>query len=168
MNLNKIENITIDNKTQINTHVEQLQSENIKMQDTPKKVTQELIDKKTKTRGQLISKLQHMKNGVNSNLVRHIAKKDIDSICSYLLEDKHLIEELEKSLETQKMFVNAYKKENQKLQKALEKACIYLENIDNRCAYFEGEYYLAIGHDVKEKSETTIKKEWKEILMKDD
>lgn len=52
-----------------------------------------------KTRGQLISKLQHMKQGNNNNATKHIKHEDIDTICGYLLEDKQKIEKLEKALD---------------------------------------------------------------------
>lgn len=52
-----------------------------------------------KTRGQLISKLQHMKQGNNNNATKHIKHEDIDTICGYLLEDKQEIEKLEKALD---------------------------------------------------------------------
>lgn len=55
-----------------------------------------------------------------------------------------------------------------KLEKALDKACLILENIDNRCAYFEKEYYKAIGKEVSEELEVNTKEEWIEVLMKDD
>lgn len=53
----------------------------------------------TKSRGQLISKLQHMKQGNNNNAIKHIKYEDIDDICNYLLEDKQEIEKLEKALD---------------------------------------------------------------------
>lgn len=49
---------------------------------------------KSKTRGQLISKLQYMKSQPNGNAIQHICYKDIDNICNYLLEDKNEIERL--------------------------------------------------------------------------
>ena len=52
-----------------------------------------------KTRSQLISMLQHMKQGNNNNAIKHIKYEDIDTTCQYLLEDKHEIERLEKILD---------------------------------------------------------------------
>ena len=53
----------------------------------------------TKTRNQLISMLQHMKQGNNNNAIKHIKYEDIDAICDYLAEDKQEIEKLEKALD---------------------------------------------------------------------
>ena len=41
----------------------------------------------TKTRNQLISMLQHMKQENNNNAIKHIKYEDIDAICNYLSED---------------------------------------------------------------------------------
>lgn len=57
----------------------------------------------------------------------------------------------------------------QQYEKALDKACAYLENIDYRCSYFERKYYQAIGQEVDEEDQDwNDKKAWKEILLKDD
>ena len=53
----------------------------------------------SKTRNQLISMLQHMKQGNNNNAIKHIKYEDIDAICDYLAEDKQEIEKLEKALD---------------------------------------------------------------------
>ena len=53
----------------------------------------------SKTRNQLISMLQHMKQGNNNNAIKHIKYEDIDTTCGYLLEDKQKIEKLEKALD---------------------------------------------------------------------
>ena len=42
---------------------------------------------KSKTRNQLISMLQHMKQENNNNAIKHIKYEDIDAICNYLSED---------------------------------------------------------------------------------
>ena len=52
-----------------------------------------------KTRGQLISMLQYMKQSNNNNAIKHIKYEDIDTTCQYLLEDKQEIERLEKALD---------------------------------------------------------------------
>lgn len=52
-----------------------------------------------RTRGQLVARLQQMKQGKNDNSIKHIKHEDIDEICNYLLEDKHIIEQLEKALD---------------------------------------------------------------------
>ena len=48
----------------------------------------------TKTRNQLISMLQHMKQGNNNNAIKHIKYEDIDAICDYLAEDISTIKNL--------------------------------------------------------------------------
>ena len=53
----------------------------------------------SKTRNQLISMLQHMKQGNNNNAIKHIKYEDLDAICDYLAEDKQEIEKLEKALD---------------------------------------------------------------------
>ena len=45
----------------------------------------------SKTRNQLISMLQHMKQGNNNNAIKHIKYEDIDAICDYLAEDISVI-----------------------------------------------------------------------------
>lgn len=50
----------------------------------------------TKTRNQLISMLQHMKQGNNNNAIKHIKYEDIDAICDYLAEDISTIKKANK------------------------------------------------------------------------
>lgn len=52
----------------------------------------------TKTRNQLISMLQHMKQGNNNNAIKHIKYEDIDAICDYLAEDISTIKKQIKSI----------------------------------------------------------------------
>lgn len=116
-------------------------------------------EKKTKTRGQLISKLQHMKNGINNNLVRHIGYKDIDIICEYLLEDKHIIEAYKKELEHSQWVIG-------NLQKALDKACVILSHEDiYPCDYGEDNKSLSQCYKCNDEF-VNVKECWKEWCMK--
>lgn len=101
-----------------------------------------------KTRGQLISKLQYMKSGINRNLVNHIGYKDIDTICEYLLEDKHIIE---------------------KLEKALDKACKHLSDNNELPCYCDNfENYKPLSQCSKCHNEfVDVEKCWKEYFLKE-
>lgn len=91
---------------------------------------------KQKTRGQLISRLQHMKSQPNLDY------EDIETICNYLLEDK---------------------KEIEKLESALDKACKMLETL----RISQEKDTLVIGAmSMIEDDEYMSKEDWKEWLMK--
>lgn len=84
----------------------------------------------SKSRGQLISKLQHMKQGNNNNAIKHIKYEDIDDICNYLLEDKHEIDRLEKALDKAVEDIECYDcscwddSTNERCKKCLKERCM--------------------------------------------
>ena len=111
-----------------------------------------------KTRGQLVSKLLHMKQGNNTNSIRHLSHKDIDDICEYLL-DKHEIENLQYELEETVRYLKQY-------EEAFNKACEELEILDketteqlNKNIHDKFAKNISFGYQSKE--------EWKELLMRD-
>ena len=54
-----------------------------------------------------------------------------------------------------------------KLEKALDKACQVLENLDKRSLHYQEKYFRSIGCD-DEVEFAMIKEEWKEWLLRDD
>lgn len=151
---------------------------------------------KSKTRGQLISKLQYMKSQPNGNAIQHICYKDIDNICNYLLEDKNEIERLKEEnnkvyhyvsylqeycdnleKENKKLIdeVDEYKHEyysecdlREQLEKALDKACeLISSDICINC------YACYFEKECKSKeadkciANNMNKEEWKEWCLKD-
>lgn len=97
----------------------------------------------TKSRGQLISKLQHMKFQPNGNSIQHFNYEDINTICNYLLEDK---------------------KEIEKLEKALDRACEMLTKLTSDCNVYQCPFNCECDCGF----ECENKDYWKEWCMKDD
>lgn len=108
------------------------------------------MNRQIKTRGQLISKLQHMKTQPNGNTIQHLGYKDIDTICNYLLDDKKEIKRLEKALD----------KACDKLQKA-EIGTTCDEEYHKQCR--ENHCFKTCIH-----ARPLTIEEWKEWCMKDE
>lgn len=130
---------------------------------------------KSKTRGQLISKLQYMKSQQNSNAIKRISYEDIDNICNYLLEDKNEIEMLNEENKKLQNEADYYKHKYcselyliEKLENAIDKACFELMFYQERLFTLEktitelGKCYY-IEQDIESRNAT----EWKEWCLKD-
>lgn len=127
---------------------------------------------KQKTRGQLISKLQHIKSQPNGNSIQHLSYKDIVTICDYLLEDKKEIEKLENEKEH---LIDEYTEEYEakgdvefklfKTEKALDRACEMLTKPTSDCDIYKCPF--GCEYDSCD-FECENKEKWKEWCMKDE
>lgn len=131
---------------------------------------------KQKTRGQLISKLQHMKFQPNGNSIQHLNYEDINTICNYLLEDKKEIEELEKEKEH---LIDEYAEEYEarknvefklfKMERALDKACEELAKMCHQTKCGNCHFVLEQEDDSNDcpVQGNCCSFDWKEWCMKD-
>ena len=114
-----------------------------------------------------------------SDIFEVLKELDISNVEVSGFKDKHFMRINLDMEDLEKLNVHYYqhllnliyqsKIKNRILEKALDNACLYLENIDYRSYYFEREYYQAIGQEGdEEKKDWNDKEEWKEILLKDE
>lgn len=89
----------------------------------------------SKTRGQLISMLQHMKSAPNKNTIKHIKYEDIDAICQYLSMDNITIEDFVQKINILRKTIFFDPRKLRKNQKIFE--------------YCHNSYNTADEHDLK-------------------